>query len=158
MSTNNLLISGSDGVGGTRFDDLCIDNAEFHGDVRIITLFPNGDTGTNNWTRSTGTGLYSDHINEVATDDTTYLETNTSANTISCTIDNLPAGIETVIAINPLVRAWKTDAGSQNIKVSTNVDGPATHVVTDSSTFTNDIYTGHTPTTVDALTVIVEYE
>ena len=145
------------------WDDIYIDDAQNHGDSRIITLFPDGDTGTNNWTRvNPASGLYSDHINEVAADDAIYLETNVSTELITVTFDDMPAGSWDIKAVNPLVRCQKVDAGSQDIGVKTDLYAAVDTTIIDTLVYTNDIYetgyTGTSTTAVDAMTLAIEYK
>lgn len=56
-------------------------NNDFLGNVRVVTLFPNGDGGTNEWTTSSGTDHYALVDEGIENDDTDYIESSTSGQT-----------------------------------------------------------------------------
>lgn len=62
----------------TYFDDFYVDDAQFHGNIRVRTFMPDSDSGTHaQWTRSGGSNDY-ECIDEVpANDDTDYIYTTT---------------------------------------------------------------------------------
>lgn len=56
-------------------------NNNFLGNMRVVTLFPNGDGGTNEWTTSSGSDHYAIVDEGIENDDTDYVESDTSGQT-----------------------------------------------------------------------------
>jgi hypothetical protein len=71
----------------TYWDDMYIDDAQFHGNMRVRTFVPTGDSGTHaQWTRSGGSNDYEMVDEKPADDDTTYISTSTKGHKSAFTI------------------------------------------------------------------------
>jgi hypothetical protein len=104
-------------------DVYCYDNTSsynntFIGDRRVLTLFPDANTATADWT---AVGAASGYlcINEASpNDDTNYISAATVGLVSQFGLQNLPGGISVVNAVVMVERARKTEAGSANTQVS----------------------------------------
>lgn len=157
----------------TDFDDVfCYDNtssynATFIGDRRVLTLFPNANTATADWT-PVGAATGYECIDEAnPDDDTTYITAATTGLESAFGLQNLPAGISVINAVVMVERARKTEAGTANTQVSivsgasttTGLDKPLTEIYT----YRHDVFqtdpasaAPFTPSEVDALQFKVE--
>lgn len=172
VECSQVLIGG--GTGGTNnfsqtdLDDVfCYDNTSsynntFIGDRRVLTLFPNANTATADWT-AVGAATGYECIDEASPDDdTTYITAATSGLVSQFGLQNLPAGISVINAVVMVERARKTEAGTANTQVSVvsgastsnGVDKPLTEVYT----YRQDVFqtdpasaAPFTPSEVDAL-------
>lgn len=104
-------------------DIFCWDNSGsynngFIGDRRVLTLFPNANTATADWT-AVGAATGYECIDEAnPNDDTDYISASTVGNVSQFGLQNLPSGISVVNAVVMVERARKTEAGTANTKVS----------------------------------------
>jgi len=104
------------------FDDLYIcDNTgsvnnDFLGDIKVVTVYPNGDGTNTAWTPSSGTTHYV-LVNEApANDDTNYLYTSTVNATETLNVTDISlAGVILGVAVFACVR--KDDAGTREASV-----------------------------------------
>ena len=100
------------------WDDTGSYNNTFIGDRRVITLFPDSNTATADWT-AVGAATGYECIDEAnPNDDTDYISSATVGNVSQFGLQNLPAGISIVSAVVMVERARKTEAGTANTKVS----------------------------------------
>lgn len=137
-------------LNNTYFDDIYVCNGagstnnDFLGDVRIATIYPNGNGTTK---QLTGTGDATNTWNNV--DDaqpniTDYNETTAADQYDTYALENLPAGAATVYGVNVFLYALKTDSGLQSIAPmlrsgSTDYEGTAQPLST-SYNYYNQIY------------------
>lgn len=153
-------------------DTFCYDNTgsynnTFIGDRRVLTLFPNANTATADWT-PVGAATGYECIDEANPDeDTTYITAATTGLVSEFGLQNLPAGVSVINAVVMVERARKTEAGTANTKVSivsgasetAGADKPLTEVYT----YRQDVFqidpasaAPFTPSEVDALKFQVE--
>ena len=120
------------------YDNTGTYNNTFIGDRRVLTLFPNANTATADWT-AVGAATGYECIDEANPDeDTTYISAATSGLVSQFGLQNLPGGISVVNAVVMVERARKTEAGIANTQVSivsgastsNGVDKPLTEVYT----------------------------
>jgi len=149
-------------------DDLfCYDNTSsynntFIGDRRVLTLFPDANTATADWT-AVGAATGYECIDEASPDDdTTYITAATTGLVSQFGLQNLPAGISVINAVVMVERARKTEAGTANTQVSI-VSGASTtagadKALTEIYTYRQDVFqidpasaAPFTPSEVDAL-------
>jgi hypothetical protein len=177
VECSQVLIGG--GIGGTNqfsqtdLDDVfCYDttssyNNAFIGDRRVLTLMPNANTATADWT-AVGAATGYECIDEVPpNDDTDYITAATVGLVSQFGLANLPSGISVVNAVVMVERARKTEAGVANTKVSI-VSGASTTAgadkpLTEVYTYRQDVFqtdpasaAPFTPANVDALQFKVE--
>lgn len=110
------------------FDDVfCWDtsgsqNNDFIGDRRVITLFPNEDTAQADWSVVDGAsppGEGYEAIDEAdPDDDDSYIATDTVGHVSEFELENVPADIVTISAIQLVNRMRKDDAGTCNVQAS----------------------------------------
>ena len=126
-------------------DDTGAYNNDFIGDRRVLTLFPNADTATEQWIPSTGSDSYA-MINEADPDDeTSYIlcGPNDVGDQSQFELEDLPAEVSAVSGIMVVDRSRKTDAGPGNIN-TTVVSGASTavtadHVMTEAYTYRKNV-------------------
>jgi hypothetical protein len=153
-------------------DVFCYDNTSsynntFIGDRRVLTLFPNANTATADWT-AVGAATGYECIDEASpNDDTDYITAATTGLVSQFGLQNLPGGISVVNAVVMVERARKTEAGTANTKVSI-VSGASTTAgadkpLTEVYTYRQDVFqtdpssaAPFTPSQVDSLNFKVE--
>jgi len=172
VECSQVYIGG--GVGGTLqfertdLDDVfCYDNTtsynnSFIGDRRVLTLFPDANTATADWTAVGAASGYLCIDEAAPNDDTDYITAATTGLVSQFGLQNLPAGISVVNAVVMVERARKTEAGTANTQVSivsgastsNGVDKPLTEIYT----YRQDVFqtdpasaAPFTPAEVDAL-------
>ena len=97
------------------YDDLYIDDSQFHGDCRIKTFMPDSDSATHtDFTRSTGSNDYECVDESDPTDDTDYIYANTVGDISTFGITTGSLGTVQGIQLNNYLR--KDDAGTRKIK------------------------------------------
>lgn len=144
------------------YDETGSYNNTFIGDRRVLTLFPNANTATADWT-AVGAATGYECIDEAnPNDDTDYITAATVGLVSQFGLQNLPAGISVVNAVVMVERARKTEAGTANTQVSI-VSGASTTAgadkpLTEIYTYRQDVFqtdpataAPFTPTAVDAL-------
>ena len=165
---------GSAGGGpGCYLDDIyCYDtsgsyNNTWIGDRRVLTLFPNANTATADWT-PVGAATGYECIDEAnPDDDTTYINAATIGLVSQFGLQNLPAGVSLINGVVLVERARKTEAGTANTKVSAvsgaSVTAGADKPITEVYTFRQDVFetdpataAPFTPSAVDSLQFKVE--
>lgn len=173
VECSQVCITGSFGGSGfnsteTRVDDLfCYDdtgsyNNTFIGDRRVLTLFPDANTATADWTAVGAASGYLCIDEATPNDDTDYITAATVGLVSQFGLQNLPAGISVVNAVVMVERARKTEAGTANTQVSivsgastaNGADKPLTEIYTyRQDVFQTDPATAapFTPAAVDAL-------
>lgn len=175
VECSQVAIGGSAGINGgsPQLDDLfCYDNTgsynnTFIGDRRVLTLFPDSNTATADWT-AVGAASGYEAIDEASPDDdTSYITASTVTDTSEFGLQNLPAGVSTISAVVMVERARKTEAGTANTQVSivqgvsesAGADKPLTEVYT----YRQDVFeidpnsaAPFTPSEVDSLKFKIE--
>lgn len=149
------------------YDDTGSYNNTFIGDRRVLTLFPNANTATADWT-AVGAATGYECIDEASPDDdTTYITASTTGFSSQFGLSNLPAGVSLVSGVVMVERARKTEAGTANTQISI-VSGASTTAGTDKPltevyTYRQDVFeldpataAPFTPTAVDALQFKIE--
>lgn len=152
------------------YDDSGSFNNTFIGDRRVLTLFPNADTAQEDWTPSTGVDSFAMVDEADPNDDTDYIFTSSSGSPGTITefdLDNLPAGVSSVSAVQLVHRSRKTDAGVANVQLSAVSAASETagtdRPVTEAYTYYHDVIEADpdtaapfTPSAVDALKLKIE--
>lgn len=138
------------------------------GNVVVLTLRPDGDVTTGDWTPSTGSTIFN-LINKVAVNDATYVsvfDTPMPSSPFELTLNNLPPDIVSVRALISVVRARKIDGGDGDLQ--TGLKGTATDLGTnrpvtvafkysfDVSELSPDTSAPWTPVQVDAATLVAD--
>jgi hypothetical protein len=156
---------------GTYIDDLIMwdttgsGNNDFIGDKRVFTLFPDGNTAQADFSVVGAASGYEAIDEADPDDDTTYIYEDTTgspAPSSEFTLDDLPAGAANIVAVIPVVRAQKDEAGDANLTVglvsgASEVNGADNPMTTEwtyrADVFETDPATGAawTPTAVDAV-------
>jgi hypothetical protein len=85
----------------------------FYGDVKVGTIFPNGDTTQADFNLSTGSDGF-DLLNDAPPNDSTFLSAATTARS-DFDLQNSPADAVLILTVRPFARARKEDAGAANI-------------------------------------------
>ena len=97
------------------YDDLYIDDAQFHGDCRVKTFMPDSDSATHtDFVRSTGSNDYECVDESDPNDDTDYIYANTVGDISAFGITTGSLGTVQGIQLNNYLR--KDDAGTRKIK------------------------------------------
>lgn len=140
----------------TSFDDVFAwdtsgaQNTDFLGDRRVRTFYPDGDTATAGWS-PVGAATGYDCINDTSPDDdTTYISAaplvgSPPTELVSeFTLQDAPAGIGAIAAVQTYVRARKTQAGDANIEVGmvsgSSVSAGAGRAITEQYTYWMDVH------------------
>lgn len=177
VECSQVRVAGTNSAGTATtimdFDDVfCYDNAgtynnAFIGDRRVLTLFPNANTATADWT-AVGAATGYECIDEANPDeDTTYITADTTGLISEFGLQNLPGGISAISAVVMVERARKTDAGTANTQISIHSGASTTtganKALTEVYTFRQDVFeidpasaAPFTPTEVNALQFKVE--
>lgn len=152
------------------YDDTGSFNNTFFGDRRVLTLFPNADTPTADWTIVGAANGYQ-AINQATPDgDTTYIWAGPPGSPDPASqfaISNLPAGISTISGVVVVGMGRKTEAGPADTQWSiVSGSSQSTGVVrqmTEIYTYRQDVFetdpdtaAPFTPSSVDALQIKVE--
>lgn len=106
------------------WDDAGSRNNDFLGDRRVRAIFPDADTATEEWTATGATDGF-DCINDAAPDDeTTYISalplTGSPPTPLTSVygLQDPPAGVGSIAAVQTCIRMRKTEAGDTNVQVS----------------------------------------
>lgn len=116
LSIQHFVTSDIDDI--FAWDDSSSYNNAFIGDRRVLTLFPDSNTATADWTAVGAASGYLCIDEANPNDDTDYITAATVGQVSQFGLQNLPAGISVVNAVVMVERARKTDAGTANTKVS----------------------------------------
>jgi hypothetical protein len=100
-----------------RFDDLYLDDTEFHGDCRIETIYPNADGTTTNFIPSTGVTHYDLLDENPPNNDTDYTESKTVTALELLGFSAIDTGLGSVINVALHVNVKKDDTGSRGVKL-----------------------------------------
>jgi len=100
------------------YDDTSSYNNTFIGDRRVLTLFPDANTATADWTAVGAASGYLCIDEASPNDDTDYITAATTGLVSQFGLQDLPGGISVVNAVVMVERARKTEAGTANTKVS----------------------------------------
>lgn len=144
QSTSNVETSqiamgrtGNDGSGtspGFYVDDLFAwddqtvglnDVVDFVGDKKVFVLTPDADTAEADFSKSTGSVGYS-LIDETTPDDADYIYSAVDGHVSEFGFTDLPANAAEVIAVIPMPRLYKTDAGTVTHAADIVTNGDAT--------------------------------
>ena len=86
------------------------------GDCKVDAMLPNGDTGTVQWTPSTGT-VHFDMVNEPAPNITDYISSSTIGQSEAFQMQNIATTPSLIYGMQVSAAALKSDAGARSIKV-----------------------------------------
>lgn len=117
------LMAGRAGSGSTspdtHLDDIVIhDGSAFIGPARVITVFPDADGGTQDWT-VTGAASGAEAIDETAPDsDTSYIAAPVVNDIAQFTLPTLPSDVDNIVGVYIHAYARQEDAGVSSIKIS----------------------------------------
>ncbi len=126
-STDAFFFEGSNLWTG--FDDLYLDDADFHGDVQVETIVADGAGADADFTPSAGSNH--ENVEELPTDnDATYNESNTLDHRDRFTHGNIPADVDNVLAVQVGIFVKKDVAGTRQMRVlaydgTTEGEGPS---------------------------------
>lgn len=118
------LSAGESGV--TIWDDIVIWDTnpgqivDFVGQARVGIMMPDGDTGTNTMSPSSGSSAYA-MVDELSpNDDTDYLSATVVDQIATCTVGAPPTDVGLIIGVLSFARGRKTDAGGASVNPGTN--------------------------------------
>lgn len=174
VECSQVSFAGGTGSGSNIYlDDIyCYDNTGSYnntwiGDRRVLTLFPNANTATADWT-PVGAATGYECIDEAnPNDDTDYINATAAGKISQFGLQNTPAGVSAISGVVIIERARKTEAGIGNTKVSI-VSGASTTAgadkpLTEIYTYRQDVFetdpataAPFTPSAVDSLQFKVE--
>lgn len=100
-------------------------NNDFLGDIRVATLFPNGDGDSSGFTPSSGANHYS-LVDEVPPNTTDYVSASVSGTRDLYTVQDVPANVNKVYGVRSMSIATKSDAGAGSLKPLIKENGVAT--------------------------------
>lgn len=109
------------GKQNARYDDFVINDTDFLGDRRVVTLYPNADTVEADWTPSSGTGFSC--IDESNPNDADFVTANNAGDISEFKKQSIPFDINTVAAVCPVARAFKDSAGASTFRIGINSVG-----------------------------------
>ncbi|MBY0560021.1 hypothetical protein [Hyphomicrobium sp.] len=117
------IFNPATGVIGCWYDDLVIldstgdANNDYLGGIRIDTIRPNADTAQANFALTSGASGYA-LINDAfgSADTTGYIESYTVGAKSEFELSNLVGGSNGIMAVQPRIRATKSDAGSRTYR------------------------------------------
>ena len=125
--TNNTIdgiaLNGQHGGGNTYFDDLYICNSSgstnntFLGDCRAELLLPSG-AGTSTQFTPTGSSNNWQNVNDVPDSTSTYNSDATAGHRDTYAMGDLIAGTGTIFAVQQVMAAFKTGAGTASLKAA----------------------------------------
>lgn len=171
---SQVTFAGGVGSGGNcylddiyAYDNTGSYNNSWIGDRRVLTLFPNANTATADWT-AVGAATGYECIDEAnPNDDTDYITATASGKISQFGLQNTPAGVSAISGVVMVERSRKTEAGIGNTKVSI-VSGASTTAgadkpLTEIYTYRQDVFetdpataAPFTPSGVDSLQFKVE--
>ena len=127
----------------TYFDDIYIDDAQFHGDCRIRTFMPDADGNSADFTRSTGSNDYECVDDNPPNDDTDYISSDTLNHKSIFGITTGALGTVKGIQLNNHCRL--DEAGTRKIKPlirsnSTDYQGTETDAIAADYNFEHEIW------------------
>jgi len=118
-SANRIVIGGGGNSGaGVYIDDLYVrDDSTFMGDVRVSALYPNEPGSHTDFTRGgTDSGANWSQVSNVVPDSDTSINSSVAVNAIdSFGISTLPTTAGSVLGVQELIYARKTDAGVRSL-------------------------------------------
>lgn len=99
--------------GQYEFDDLYVTDGTRLGDHTIVSLSPTADTADKDWVPNSGVTNYT-QVDDVVSDlETTYLQATTVGDLDFYNLADLPAGLDVIKAVAPVLYSRKTDAGTR---------------------------------------------
>lgn len=143
-TATTLYLQGPSAYGHCAYDDLYIDDAQFHGDCRVDTLHPTANGTYAQWTPLAGQNY--ENVDEVSPDnDTSYNSTVTAGAIDTYVMDNLSALGSTIYGVALNLSLRKTDAGTVICHAmtrigSTDFEGTTDHNVSDVYRYAQEIY------------------
>jgi hypothetical protein len=148
-TANGIKVRNGNSAVIMQFDDIYICdgtggvNDDFLGDVKVVSLLPDGNGTTSQFTGSDADSTDNFlHVDETDTDDdTSYVESSTAGHIDLYTFDNL-ASADTVHAVQVNNVVKKDDAGSRTVRAVTRP--VATNFFGDSKSPSNGSYTNET--------------
>jgi len=115
-------------------------NNDFIGDKKVATMMPNGDTSVMDWLPNSGTTEYT-QIDEVGPDgDTSYIYAGSGLQLGEFDVESLPVDAGAINAVQTLVAARKTDAGTCDMRTDIVSSGVATTGATSAVTTSYNYY------------------
>lgn len=140
----NSRSNGDAGTRGKVYDDLWIDDAgAYHGDIGGYAILPSGAGASTQWSPSAGSNYQC--VDEASVNgDTDYVSETSVGDRDTYAMGNLPAKVNSVVALQALVSARKDDASVREICTTvvsgaTTQDG-ATQTLSSSYKFYFDVY------------------
>ena len=174
VECSQVTLAGGGGSGGNcylddiyAYDNTGSYNNSWIGDRRVLTLFPNANTATADWT-AVGAATGYECIDEAnPNDDTDYINATAAGKISQFGLQNTPAGVSAISGVVMIERARKTEAGIGNTKVSivsgASVSAGADKPLTEIYTYRQDVFetdpataAPFTPSGVDSLQFKVE--
>lgn len=105
----------------SNWTDLYIrDDDTFHGPIKLTRLTLESDIEAN-WTRNAGTSNFGRLIETGSDGNTTYIESNILANADEYGVENLPQGVNSIIAVVPFAVSTAPNGGAPQIDLRTRV-------------------------------------
>lgn len=122
---SDLVIIDEDAVDD---DGNATDYVTFMGDMSVYEYVNPTDGDILDWTRSSGAGTWSSHVNQNPQDgDTTYLSSNTTAQEVTFFFPNIDTAIGTVLAYKEIVCHRKEEPSFAAIKLLALTDDDVEH-------------------------------
>lgn len=119
-STNAYANQFKAGAGSTRIDDVYVCdtsgslNKDFLGDIGVWCLRPSGAGTHSDWSPSAGSNYQC--VDEATPDSSSYVSTTGVGNRDSYALDDLPANVTAVKAVQVVLNALKEDASDRSLK------------------------------------------
>jgi hypothetical protein len=146
VSFSNMTFGGAT-YGSPIIDDLYVCNSSgggststFLGDVRVETCLPNGAGSSTQFT-PTGSGTNYLNANDVPDSTTTFNSDSTAGHRDTYALANLAAGTGTVFAVQQVMVAFKTGAGSASLKGAQQSGATVSYGATRSLGTSSTVYT-----------------
>lgn len=118
LSYDRLILSDTYSANGMYYDDLYIDNTQFHGDCKIQTIYPDAIGNYSQFTPSVGFNYAC--VDETIPNDADYVEATTVGLKDSYNFQALNKNYA-IVAVQLNLRAEKTDAGDKQLRGFTRI-------------------------------------
>lgn len=126
------------------WNDLGSFNNSFPGNMRVGLALLNGDTAVTDWTRNTGSTDFSATTEIPPNGDTSYIEAAAALATSEFDIEDVPAGVTSILAVQTHIMMKKTDAGASQVQASlisgASVSNGSDRPITTAYTYWPDIF------------------
>jgi len=147
-STSQIGFNDCNGVANNRYSDILVDDAQLYGDVAVYEVVNPTDGDELQWTRSSGAGTWSSHVNSnPQAGDAMYLRSTVNGDRNCFFLPNVDdiIGTGTVVCIKATMCARKEDPAFGAIKIYTRSDDDIDHdteqqTVTESYIFRERIF------------------